>query len=483
MKEFVRRSFPRMFVALRGIKDQLMIEGRTIRTVGMAGMIAALRPRARWESELPIQSVRRVSLPGLAFAAPEQLLARVEISASGAHSAYLAPDRWAAGPLAPLKHDYPDGCGLKLMKRPGGVETPYVMPGFGAVQERLLPTHRQQILTMNFLHEAGLAPRLYDLIEIDGGAASCVAYVVEHAPGGAPAEPTCMEVIAAIRRLVASGRLRLINWYGFDDRDFQCPECNGNLRTDAKGVAVYVDTQNFGVAEYGRTLIATARDAQEVSHFGDRTHLLGGRYLYQAVPGVQMPAKRDPAHRMAKLKDMLGQAGLAIEGRAILDIGCNIGLMGAQYLKNGALWLHGWDMPQVVEQTRRILLATGCTRFSLTGTQLGPDTDLLRNLPAFLGPHLEQAVVSYLAIRGHVGWLPSLGTLPWAYMIYEGHEDEDDAVSRAQIAAFSRTVPVDVLAERQIADGTSRPRYVSLLRRRAESSSSPASRSSSFLSR
>jgi hypothetical protein len=210
---------------------------------------------------------------------------------------------------------------------------------------------------------------------------------------------------------------------------------------------------------------------------------LGGRYLYQAVPGVQMPAKRDPAHRMAKLKDMLGQAGLAIEGRAILDIGCNIGLMGAQYLKNGALWLHGWDMPQVVEQTRRILLATGCTRFSLTGTQLGPDTDLLRNLPAFLGPHLEQAVVSYLAIRGHVGWLPSLGTLPWAYMIYEGHEDEDDAVSRAQIAAFSRTVPVDVLAERQIADGTSRPRYVSLLRRRAESSSSPASRSSSFLSR
>ncbi|NKB80980.1 MAG: hypothetical protein GKS05_03605 [Nitrospirales bacterium] len=439
---------------------------RTFRAVGVSSILKAMWPSSDWEKVLPVQSVSRVSIPGFTFAHVDDLMQQIQSKCSGKHSLYLSPDEWGKSPLASLQKNYPEGAGIKLMKRLGGIDVPYVVEGqSGKVQELVLPSHRQQILTFNFLHRVGLAPQLFDILEIDGGSALCVAYIVEHAPGTVPTSADANQMINALKELVAAKHLQLLNWHGFEGRDFRIPDCNNNLLLNKKGVGVYVDVQNFKLLNYDKHLLETARNAEKFSHFGKSSYLLGGSYLYQSIPGVSLPAKRDPAHRMRTLLSMLKSSGVNLKDRVVLDIGCNLGLMGAQYLKQGALWFHGWDFPEVIIHASHILSSIGCTRFSLTEAQLTPQTDLLNSMPSFLHNHLNNSIISYLAIRKHAGWLAALGSFPWAYMIYEGHEREDQEMSRTHIAEFQRLVPIEILSENKVTDGTSHLRYVALLKR------------------
>lgn len=431
----------------------------------------------QWQSELPLQAPSSVSSPdGRLLPDPESIKNLCVVSrlsfAEGGDSIYLPPETWKATSLAFLTDRYPADAGVKIAKQPGNCESQYVTPKIGrsVVARKLTFSHRLQTLTFNFLHLQGIAPRLYDLLQItDGTGKIWTAYVVEHI-AGEPLRPGDVEqVVDELKSLESRRLIKLVSGVGWGGIDFEPPNCNGNLMRGAGANRLaYVDVHNFILDRYQDHLGELAAKVASDSHFGSRSLLLGGfagSFLYQEIPGIDYPAKRSPRVRMKAWDKVLAGAGVSIEGRPVFDVGCNLGLMGAEYLRRGAHWLHGWDQPSVVEAARSVLLSIGCTRFSLTGGHLSQATDFTASLPDHLRSSGNEAVLSYLAIRGHIGWPPALSDLPWRYMLYEGHQ-EDHPVER-YVSELNQRIPVRLLATSRIVDGVSAPREIALLEREA----------------
>jgi hypothetical protein len=156
---------------------------------------------------------------------------------------------------------------------------------------------------------------------------------------------------------------------------------------------------------------------------------------------------------------------VSIYGRLVLDLGCNIGGMIAQYLKLCARWCHGWDRDFLTPHTEKLLLALGCTRFTTTGGDIDQDKDLEADLPQFLHSALDGCVISFLAVRGHLGWLKALGRIPWSFIIYEAHEGESKADFDRHIKEFNGLVGVRVAAQTTYIDCDIDERLVAILMR------------------
>jgi hypothetical protein len=385
---------------------------------------------------------------------------------SGGHTIYLPPARFAQGPLAALARRYPADAGIKIMRKKGAAAERFVVAGGGHSQlhKALLSSHRGLLLVANRLFSEGVGSRIYDLIELVSGESRWTAYVVANAAEpGSVAEGTA--VVGRLKQLVANESMTLVAPEGFGHGDFVAPQFGSNLWKDASGRAVYVDFQNFQVTGYERYLEDIARKAAADTHFGDRSLIRGGTYLYQEVPGLGAAGKRGIADRMVVLDDLARRAGLDFKGRVVLDFGCNIGMMMAEYLRRGASWCVGWDMPVTVQHTERLLLAVGCTRFSLVGGLLGPTVPVAHAVPAFLQDAAKGCVVSYLAVRGHMGFLEDLARLPWQFMLYEGHENDTAEQTREYLSELASKVAFKVAAESLYKDGDSRERYVAILQR------------------
>lgn len=427
-----------------------------------------------WAQALPVQSVPRIDGPAGSTDLPSELRcwcrSNRQAYAEGGDSLYLPPATWQGSSLAPLRSRYPADAGLKICKSTGDAGRPYMGDRMGRSVSRAVSfPHSKQLLTFNFLHLEGIAPRLYDLIEIAGESGRIwVAYAVQHIEAAsAPSDGDLRRIVARLRSLERDKLIKLISGAGWHGIDFEEPDCNGNLiRAADSGQSYYVDIHNFVLDRYEDHLLRLGERAVEASHFGGKSLLLGGKFLYQEIPGVDLPAKRSPSERMAIFDRLLAEAGVSIESKVVLDIGCNLGLMGAEYLRRGARWLHGWDMAEVVAASRAVLLSIGCTRFSLDGRKLHDGADLAAELPAHLLPlDRNEVVLSYLAIRGHVGWLPTLRQLPWRYMLYEGHQEDGDI--GAYIAGLNELVPVRVAAHSRVSGGLSSSRDVALIERLA----------------
>ena len=344
----------------------------------------------------------------------------------------------------------------------------YVSPraGDSRLHLRLIHNLRHLTLVANLLHVTGVGPRLHDLVELDCNGNVWTAFVVEHIEKPVTSAAECENGIKTLRELERKGLLKVILPLGFDDAEFQCPACSGNAFLTRGGKFRYIDFQNFSLTGYGAYLKSVASDAAKASHFGDKSLIRGGRYLYQSVPGVRFSGKRSVEVRMQTLRELMDQAGVSVENRLVLDVGCNIGMMMAQYLKLGALWSHGWDQEVVVPHTQRLLYALGCTRFSTSGGVLSKSVRLQDDLAPHVKLHLEGCAISYLAVRGHIDWLDALGEIPWAFMIYEGHEGETREQSHQYLDEFNKTVPFRVAAQGEYADGDSEPRIVAILIRK-----------------
>jgi hypothetical protein len=327
-------------------------------------------------------------------------------------------------------------------------------------------------LVANLLFARGLGPRLYDLIEFEAGAYLWTAYVIEHVRGGVPTPSECEAGIKELRELERLGLLRNNIPDGWKDEDFTCPKCNGNALTDETGKFNYIDFQNFNLVGYEAFLRETATEATEKSHFGQNYILRRGRYLYQSVPGVSLPGRRNVEDRMVVIRRLLEEARVSVEGRLVLDVGCNIGMMMAQYLKLGAKWCHGWDRAYLVPHTERLLSALGCTRFSTTGGDIDGAQPMEEEVPEFLRDAIQGCVVSYLAVRGHLGWLDALGRIPWSFLIYEGHEEETSADFEKDMGSLKEMVGFHVAGMSTYKDGDSDERVVAVLVREAEGNAS-----------
>lgn len=431
--------------------------------------------RDTWQQELPVQKPLRVDAGAVTPTLnPQQIKAwcsarRLPFS-EGSDAIYLPPATWRATPLAPVLPDYPAHAGLKIAQQAGNADAYYITPRSGrAVAQKLSFSHRLQTLTFNYLHLHDIAPRLYDLIEIrDGSKIVWTAYVVEHVTPSPPQPGDCEGMVERLRSLERNGPLKLISGAGWAGIDFEPPDCNGNLMRDAaSGGGRYVDVHNFILEGYDAHLRALAQSVTEPSHFGGRSHFLGGSFLYQEFPGLDRPAKRSTRVRFQAWDPLLERAGVSLDRKVVFDIGCNLGLMGAEYLRRGARWMHGWDHPEVVEAAHKVLLSIGCTRFSLSGGTLDAGTNLAAGLPDHLkSVDNDGAILAYLAVRGHVGWLAGLHTLPWRYMFYEGHQEDGEL--ETYVAKLHNSIPVRLVTTDRVSDGVSAPRDIALIERLPE---------------
>ena len=469
VKEFTRRRAPRLFALARASKDQVMMEYRVVKRTHWGAIVSGLIARpTRWQKILPLQRPTRYALDS---AEARHFLRNVVNEPSnfdnGAHTVYLDPKTWRSSPLASLATLYNSDAGLKLLKNKGSIPDATYIYGsnHSRIQAKLSYSLSRMTLVANVLSRFDLGPRLYDLIEIADGQTTRSGYVVQHVEGARPNRTTCERGIHRLRELAKARILAPINENGFDHPDFSCPSCNRNARTTSAGSFRYVDFQNFVLPRYGAYLKRTALEAAAATHFGDTSLLRGGRYLYQSVPAVQVSAKRDVAARARLFDRLLAEAGESVGERLVLDFGCNVGMMSAQYLARGAAWVHGWDQPAVTVHAERLLLATGCTRFSLTGCQLTSERNIRDDLPQPTLPLLENAVVSYLAVRRHFGWLQALIENPWRLMLYEGHEGEDLNSTRAFLHELEQRAPIRILRVAEVRDGDSDLRQIALVQK------------------
>ena len=463
--------FPEPYFFLGKLRDQFASEYRVAKRIGIKNLLEkALGPPASWQDVLPVQTARRINIPNLELTDLDAFLNELKNEGlaygTGGHAVYLPPETIENTAFREVSNYYPPNTGLKIVRHPGGIaESVYVYNGEGESRLHLKLIHNLRHLTLvaNLLHVNGVGARLHDLVELQCNGNLWTAFVVEHVAKPVTSDAVCEEGIKTIRELEQRNLLKVILPSGFDDAEFQCPDCSGNAFMTVDGKFRYIDFQNFSLTGYGTFLKSVAVEAAAASHFGDKSILRGGRYLYQSVPGVNLPGKRNPEKRFERLLELMKEAGVSVENRLVLDIGCNIGMMMAQYLKEGALWCHGWDQETVVPHTEKLLYALGCTRFSTTGGVITQSIDLKNNLGCFLHSHLNGCVISYLAIRGHINWLDALKQIPWAFMIYEGHEGETAEQSLRYLEDFKKVVPFRIGAQGEYEDGDSEPRTVAIL--------------------
>ena len=465
---------PRAYRLASRTLDQMLIEYRLVRRVGVGQILGKnLKKGNHWKEVLPIQTPQRFDIDldldnddGWAH-----YLDSIGVKYfAGGHTIYIPPDSARHTTFEKLLRNYPATAGIKLIKSRGGVdEGRYLRDGYGvAPGESMLLRgfvydHRRLTLVANLLYSQGLGPRLFDLVEIQCGEDTFTAYIVEHVDGNAPSMDQCRAGLDRIAELENQGFLKINLPDGLADEDFEPPTCNGNALLTPNGEFRYIDFQNFLLVNYEKYLEKIAVKATEESHFGDRSLLRGGSYLYQSIPGVRLPSRRRIEDRVGPLTELLNSAGVSVERRLVLDFGCNIGMMMGQYLKLGAAWCHGWDRAVVTPHTERMLLALGCTRFSVTGCDIEASRAVESDLPEFLDPLLNGSVISYLAVRGHLGWLDALGRIPWKFLIYEGHEDETQDQFESFMSELKQRVRFKVAGLRDYRDGDSDPRTLAIL--------------------
>lgn len=405
-------------------------------------LLERLRPARRpaWRRVLPCQPPRVVDVPGIRSVAEACDGLRPGVDCTRTATAMsLTPAGFDRSPLAFLRSWYPRDAGLRLLRRPAG-------GGDGEL-----------VLLAGLLHLHDLGPRLYDLVHLRLGGGPAVGLVVRHAPGRAAAPREWEAALARLRGLGERGLVRPLGPAGWDDP--AVGRAGSRARVDGAGCLDWDGLDHLALGDHGAFLELLALGAAEDTHFGTRGRR-GQRYLYQSVPGVRLAAKRRVEDRLARVAALMADVGVDLAGRLVLDVGCNLGMAMAQYLRRGARWCHGWDLPVVVPHAERMLLALGCTRFSLTAAAIDADRPVEEDLPEFLAGALPGCVVSYLAIRGHVGWLSALGRLPWAALIYEGHKGETDDVLAGHLAALARSASFTrgpVLGQREGRRARSRP--------------------------
>jgi hypothetical protein len=463
--------FPEQYFFLGKLRDQFASEYRVAKRIGIKNLWEkAIGTPASWQDVLPLQAVRRIAIPDLDLSNLESFLNDLTDAGlaygSGGHAIYLPPETVEKTSFREISNYYPVNSGLKIVRHPGGIaDAVYVNATEGESRLHLKLIHNLRHLTLvaNLLHVNGVGPRLHDLVELECTEHLWTAFVVEHVAKPVTSNEVCEHGIEIIRGLERKNLVKVILPEGFGDEEFQCPDCSGNAFMTDDGQFRYIDFQNFALTAYGEYLKSVALEAAEATHFGDKSILRGGRYLYQSVPGVDLPGKRNIEKRVKVLLDLMKTAGVGVQNRLVLDVGCNVGMMMAQYLKLGALWCHGWDQEAVVPHTEKLLYALGCTRFSTTGGIITQDVDFHGALGDHLKPHLNGCVISYLAIRGHINWLCELKRIPWAFVIYEGHEGETTEQSLNYLEDFRKSIPFRIAAQGEYADGDSAPRTVAIL--------------------
>ena len=410
---------------------------------GVVGKIGSLVAPSRARERFHWQSVLRQPAPLPDGPAPEVMVAALEEKGmrftTEAGAIYIPRQPELEAVLGEIVNVYPRDATFKVLQNGN---SPHAT-----------------VLVANLLHEHGLGPRVYDAFSLDGHDRSLTVQVIDECESATPAPEKRAGLIAGVCDLVKAGDLAVVRQSWPDREHFR-----GSVTSE--GVqARYVGFENFVVPDPGRvTRKLLDKDARSDLHFGTEYKLKGRRYLYQSVPGVRATGRRDSLRRWRKIRSMLGDAGLTLEDRVVLDVGCNAGMMLAASLSDGALWGLGWDFPTVVKRSRELMLTSGYTRFDLFGRELTADYSLLDDIPESLHGRLPGAVVLYLALRHNTGFFVSgLADIPWEALVYEGGEEESVATLDESLRDLRKLCDFTVVDAIDFRDGETGSRPLAVL--------------------
>ena len=384
---------------------------------------------------------------------------------------YLPPQQGLSDVLGDWIHLYPPNAGFKLHKDIG---TPYKARYVPArrvawLAEKFVGTPFDQVSVANYLYHKGLGPRLYDLVTLDANGTKLTAFVVEHINGGQPAKDDYDLFKQQLEDVTRSNELKLmcdIEPAGAPLVDFAPPDCGGNLvkaEDTTYSKALYVDFQNFSLNKPEQIVKRYVLDAQADLRFGRPFVFRRGCDVYQSVPSVTRWGRRNTQQRWQMIMRLMNESGVDFEGRLVLDIGCNGGMMIAQALTSGASWCLGWDLPHVAKHAKNLLSSLGYTRFDIAGAQLTSSSSLKPDIPVHLLPYLNNSIVFYLSVHEYFGFISELADLPWRVLVYEGHEYETLDTLKEDLKPLAALCAYQIAATGVISDGDSSARPLAVL--------------------
>jgi teichuronic acid exporter len=352
----------------------------------------------------------------------EWLLTRNIQVIEGGHTFYLPPQEGLNALIPSIVAFYPRGSGFKILKDSNDpVRARYLYEGRSLfLLMRLIGAPREQLIAANYMNSLGIGPRIWDLSCWEAQGKYWTVFVVEHLNGGNPTEEQYSAFLDRLHEVDSNSHLRVLipNWQKV--ADFQPPYCNHNLIcTGSEGLPQYIDFQNFGLTSldaWTKETIAHANGEFQVDRSGRRT-------AKHELFGV---AEREAAG-WSFIKRTLQEAGLGFEGRIVLDLACNYGLMLRCSLVEGAGWGFGWDAPATIALAQELLLSIGTTRFSLNSNEVSPGHSLEDDVPTCLRHRLDEAIVFLSSETTASRLLSALANSRWRLLVYES-----DASPRAR---------------------------------------------------
>jgi hypothetical protein len=382
----------------------------------------------------------------------------------GLHTLYLPPQLGLKDALGEIVEWYPENSGFKVLKHFAKLENArYINIGTTSLISVLMGGIENQAFAASCLYALGLAPKLYDVAQLTLGKVDLTIMIVEHCQGHSPSLNDGDKFIKLLKELKSQGFFQLANPSGLDCQDFTPPECNGNLLMTPDNRFCYIDPQQFLFDKY-KVLNAVLEQAESHLHFGNTSRLIqgGGKFLYQAIPGLNRASKRETEYRWSIIFGLIEKHAINLSGKVIFDVCCNAGMITSLCLANGGMWGMGWDLPEVAAAAEKILAVQGLTRFQAVGCELSESYDLTADIPGWLRKHTAGAVLFFLAAWRHVGFPRSIAEIEWEWLFYEGHGNDDKACTQENIERIKRDwkcIDLETVLYRD-GIGTSRPLVV-----------------------
>jgi hypothetical protein len=392
--------------------------------------------------------------------------------AEGGWTFYIPPQEGLYRCFNFLKDNYPPNAGIKILKdflHPN--EARYTNhkqnPAYGASLKRALtPSPLSLLKVANYLYANGLGIRVYDLVALKCKGQFLTCYITQHLEDPHITLKDYQSFMNRLESILAKGEITTIHESTDIMWDFTPPDCHNNLMMDPKGKSLYVDFQGFLLCNEEKLLTEIIHDIKDKVHFGGVRFFRGGqKYLYQAIPGLSI-GKRDMETRWLHFLEMAEEGGCSFQNRTVYDIGCNTGLMLYHTLSAGSLWGLGWDLPEVTESAERLLLALGATRFDLFGGRLTEETDFISRVPDRYKTR-KDGMLLFLAVSDHIGFPKGISELPWEYMFYEGHANQDYDMSLKRLQGVPWLKNAEIITHRTFADGDTPKRVIMLLKRQS----------------
>ncbi len=403
----------------------------------------------------------------------EDLIAQCDESgihyATGRHSIYLPPQPMLRAWLGGIVDAFPEDAGFKILRNfQGPLDASYLSNGQQRrLTQQMMGAVTNQALAANALAALDLGPPCYGIAHLHSGSQEMTAFVVRHVQGDPATPEDCELFVQKLRSWIDQRLFELVPVRGLEDPDFLPPNCNGNLlRERSTGRLQYIDFQQFLTVQ-SRLLRAVTQDSPEDVHFGGSSKLWrGGRkYLYQSVPGLASAAKRDTNYRWRIYQAALEQCGVCLKGKVVLDVCCNTGVMLTHAIGAGAAWGIGWDLPNVIPHSRRIMQVLGAGCSTLVPAELSPDYPIAASIPHWLRRRLDESILFYLAAIQHVDIIRDLKNVRWKTALFEDHEGISRQEAASNLARIESAWNCRLIWQGKISDGDCGSRNIAVFQR------------------